>query len=139
MSAIIRKNVCLPSDQVESLKRLVRAKGGYRKGYTFSSELTTALRQYLQRQAAMEEETEALPLLQRLLDDKFGQLETWLRPGVYGGATYSTTAALILLEMVCGKTVSPEQARDYFELMRGRAWKIVRKEPAPQPRPASSE
>jgi hypothetical protein len=70
------------------------------------------------------------PVWQRLLDEKFEHLETWLRPGVWGGATYSTTAALLLLEVMCGKTLDPRDAKTHFELIRGRAWKIVRRDPA---------
>lgn len=52
-----------------------------------------------------------------------------MRPGVWGAATYSATAALLLLELMCGKTLDPKEARDHFELIRGCAWKLVRHEP----------
>ena len=77
------------------------------------------------------EEVITAPIWQRMLDEKFEQMEVWLRPGVWGGATYSTTAALLLLEMMCGKNLDPRQAKDHFGLIRGRAWKIVRREFGP--------
>lgn len=114
---------------------MIKAKGGHRRGYSFSREVTTALKEYIQRQKAQQEEAIMTPVWQRLLDEKFEQLEAWLRPGVWGGATYSTTASLLLLELMCGKTIDPRQARDHFELIRGRAWKIVRKDHGPSSSP----
>lgn len=131
MTQRVRTHVYLEADDIHQMKRLAVAKGGPRKGYSYSGEVGAAVREYLHRQMVSKEEAVTAPVWQRMLDEKFAQLEAWLRPGVYGGSTYSTTAALILLEMICGKTVSPEQAREYFDLMRGRAWKIIRKEPAP--------
>jgi hypothetical protein len=129
VASLVRKQVCLDQADIQELDRIVLAKGGRPKGYSFSSELTRALRDYLQRHRAQQEETTMTPVWQRLLDEKFEHLETWLRPGVWGGATYSTTAALLLLEVMCGKTLDPRDAKTHFELIRGRAWKIVRRDP----------
>lgn len=130
VSYLTRKQVHLDPSVVEDLERIVRSKGGRRKGYSFSHEVNVALREYVQRCAVQKEEQALTPLWERLLNEKFGQLEAWLRPGVWGGATYSTTASLMLLELMCGKTIDPKEARDHFELIRGRAWKMVRKDPA---------
>lgn len=131
MSGLVRKQFHLDPADVQELKRIADAKGGRRRGYTVSREVTTALREYIQRQKAQLEEATMTPVWQRLLEEKFEQLETWLRPGVWGGATYSTTASLLLLELMCGKSIDPKEAREHFELIRGRAWKIVRKEAGP--------
>ncbi|MDF2630433.1 MAG: hypothetical protein K0R39_4264, partial [Symbiobacteriaceae bacterium] len=87
-----------------------------------------AIREYIKRNKALHEEASMTPVWQHLLDEKFAQLEVWLRPGVWGGGTYSATAALLLLELMCGKTLDPAQAKDHFELIRGQAWKILRRE-----------
>lgn len=67
------------------------------------------------------------PVIERLLNEKVNQMESWLRSGVWAGATYSATATLLLLEMLCGQKVDPQEAREHLELIRGRAWKMVRK------------
>lgn len=128
MSALVRKNVCLDSALIDQVERIAKAKGGRRRGYSFSGELTEALKQHVRRYNAQQEEAVSTPVWEGLLKEKFGQQEEWLRPGVWGAATYSTTAALLLLELMCGKTLEPSQAKDHFELIRGRAWKIVRME-----------
>jgi len=130
VSYLTRKQVHLDPAVVEDLERIVRTKGGRRKGYSFSHEVNVALREYVRRCAAEKDEQTLTPVWERLLNEKFGQLEAWLRPGVWGGATYSTTASLMLLELMCGKTIDPKEAKDHFELIRGRAWKMVRKDPA---------
>ncbi|MFZ5823881.1 MAG: hypothetical protein ACOY94_06075 [Bacillota bacterium] len=129
MSGLVRKQLHLDPADVQELERIVKTKGGRRRGYSFSREVTAALREYIRRHKAQEEEATMTPVWQKLLDEKFEQLEAWLRPGVWGGATYSTTSALLLLELMCGKSIDPKQAREHFELIRGRAWKIVRREP----------
>jgi hypothetical protein len=139
VSMVVRKNVCLDSSLIEEMNRIVKAKGGRGKGYSFSSELTTALKEYVQRQAAQKEEVASTPLWQKLLDEKFAQLETWLRPGVWGGATYSTAGALLLLEVMCGKKLDPKEAKDHFDLIRGRAWKVVRRDGVPRAKGRADE
>lgn len=84
----------------------------------------------------MEDDSILAPVISQLIDEKFAQLEAWLRPGVWGGATYSATASLLLLELLCGQTVEPSEAKKHLDLIRGRAWKMVRKE---QPDPAAPE
>lgn len=128
MPNLVRKQLHIDASVWADMERLVRAKGGPRKGTSLSNEVTLALRQYIQRQMTTREEAVLSPIFQRLLDDRFAQLEAWLRPGVWGGATYGTTAALLLLELMCGKTLDPRDAKDHFELIRGRAWKIVRRD-----------
>jgi hypothetical protein len=129
MSTLVRKCVCLDSADIKELQRLADARGGARKGYTFSREVATAVKEYIKRQHAQKEEATMTPVWQQLLDQKFAELESWLRPGVWGGGTYSATSALLLLELMCGKTLDPAQAKDHFELIRGRAWKLVRRDP----------
>jgi hypothetical protein len=128
MPNLVRKCVYLDEADIQELKRLAAAKGGRRQGYTLSRELGEAARAYIKHQMAQHEETVMTPVWQQLLEEKFAQLEAWLRPGVWGGATYSTTAALLLLELMCGKTLDPTKAKDHFELIRGRAWKIIRRD-----------
>lgn len=129
MGHLVRKNVCLDSDLIEQVERIAKAKGGARMGASFSAELTIALKEYVQRRTMQQEEVVLAPVLERLFNEKFAQLEQWLRPGTWGGATYSATSALLLLELMCGKTLEPSQAKEHFELIRGRAWKIVRRDP----------
>lgn len=128
VSGLVRKQFHLDPADVQELERIAQSKGGRKRGYSVSREVNAAIREYIQRQKAQQEEASMTPVWQRLLDEKFEQLEAWLRPGVWGGATYSTTASLLLLELMCGKTIDPKQARDHFELIRSRAWKIVRRE-----------
>jgi hypothetical protein len=128
MPKLVRKCVYLDEADLQELKRLAAARGGRRRGHTLSSEVAGAIREYIKRNAAQHEEATMTPVWQQLLDEKFAQSEAWLRPGVWGGATYSATAALLLLELMCGKTLDPAQAKNHFELIRGRAWKIVRRD-----------
>ncbi|HWI51283.1 MAG TPA: hypothetical protein VNT01_04000 [Symbiobacteriaceae bacterium] len=128
MSRLVRLQAHLDSADVDELRKLVKTKGGQRKGYTLSRELNAALREYINRHKAQQEEASMTPVWEELLGEKFAQQEAWLRPGVWGGATYSATAALLLLEIMCGKTLDPSQAKDHFELIRGRAWKIIRRD-----------
>lgn len=129
MGALVRKNVCLDSELIEQVNRIVKANGGARMGASFSSELTIALKKHVQREKMQEEETILAPVLQRLFDEKFAQLEGWLRPGTWGSATYSATSTLLLLELLCGVQVDPNQAKDHLNVIRGRAWKMVRRDP----------
>jgi hypothetical protein len=129
VSRLVRKQFHLDPAVVQELERIVDAKGGQRKGYSLSREVTAALREHIRRQTAQREEATMTPVWQQLLDQKFAELEGWLRPGVWGGGTYSATSALLLLELMCGKTLDPAQAKDHFELIRGRAWKLVRRDP----------
>lgn len=130
MPNLVRKTLHLDGAVVADLERIIASKGGRRRGYSLGQEVTMAIREYVQRQLLHRDEAATAPLLERLLDERFGQLEAWLRPGVWGGATYGTTAALLLLEHMCGKSLDPKDARAYFDLIRGRAWKIIRKDPA---------
>lgn len=129
MSSGSRACVWLDSADIQELKRMAAAKGGARQGYTFSREVSAAVKEYIKRQHAQNEESSMTPVWEQLLEEKFARLEAWLRPGVWGGGTYAATAALLLLELMCGKTLEAGQARDHFELIRGRAWKLVRKDP----------
>jgi len=128
MPNLVRKCVYLDEADVQELKRLAQVKGGRRKGYTLNGEMAGAVREYIKRQKAQQEEATMTPVWEQLLNEKFAQLEAWLRPGVWGGGTYSATAALLLLELMCGKTLDPAQAKDHFELIRGRTWKIIRRD-----------
>lgn len=128
MSRLVRKQFHLDPADVEELERIVKSKGGKRKGYSLSRELNAALRDYIKRHKAVHEEATMTPVWERLINEKFEQQEAWLRPGVWGGGTYSATAALLLLELLCGKSIDPSQAKDHFELIRGRAWKIIRRD-----------
>ncbi|HEY3365996.1 MAG TPA: hypothetical protein VGK74_13145 [Symbiobacteriaceae bacterium] len=130
MSRLVRKQFHLDSTDVSELERIVQAKGGRTRGNSLSREVTIALREHIRRQKARQEEAAMTPVWERLLAEKFDNQEAWLRSGVWGGATYSTTAALLLLELLCGKTLDPKEAQQHFELIRGRAWKIVRRDVA---------
>jgi hypothetical protein len=94
---------------------------------SLSNEVNAALREHLRRQRAGQEDILLAPVIERLLKERVDQMESWLRSGVWAGATYSATATLLLLEILCGQTVDPQEARDHLELIRGRAWKMVRK------------
>jgi hypothetical protein len=86
----------------------------------------------------MQDDSILAPVISQLLDEKFAQLEVWLRPGVWGGATYSTTAALMLLELLIGVRVEPAEAKNHLDLLRGRAWKMVRDKNMDREPPAGS-
>lgn len=129
VGTLVRKNVCLDSALIEQVNALAKAKGGARMGASFSGELTIALKEYVQRRTMQQEEVTLAPVLERLFNEKFERLEQWLRPGTWSGATYSATAALLLLELLCGQQLDPRHAKEHFELIRGRAWKIVRRGP----------
>jgi hypothetical protein len=127
VGTLVRKNVCLDSYLIDQVERIAKAQGGARMGASFSALVTTALKEYVQRQTMQQEEVVLAPVLERLLDEKFERLEQWLRPGSWGSATYSCTSALLLLELMCGQKLDPKDAKDHFELIRGRAWKLVRR------------
>jgi hypothetical protein len=134
VSHLVRKQFHLDPTDVRELEAMVKAKGGRRRGNSLSHEVNMALREHIKRNKAQQEEAVMTPVWQQLLEEKFAQLEAWLRPGVWGGGTYSATAALLLLELLCGKTLDPTQAKDHFELIRGRAWKILRRDDLTEPR-----
>lgn len=119
----IRKHVMIETGLLSELNRLLATK----PDSNLSGEINIALQEYLQRRKARQEEILLAPVLERLLNEKIDQVETWLRSGVWAGATYSATATLLLLEMLCGQKVEPSEAREHLELIRGRAWKMVRK------------
>lgn len=131
MRGLVRRQFHLDPVILADFERLVKSKGGRKQGYSLSREVNKALQAYVRQATVEREEVITAPVWRQMLDEKFEQLETWLRPGVWGGATYSTTAALLLLELMCGKTLDPRQAKDHFALIRGRAWKIVRREFGP--------
>jgi hypothetical protein len=85
------------------------------------------LKEYVRRHTVQHEEAVSTPVWERLLHEQRDQQDAWLRPGVWGAATCSATCALLLLELMCGKTLDPQDAKDHFELIRGRAWKLVRR------------
>jgi hypothetical protein len=82
---LVRKNVCLGSTLIEQVERIAKAKGGARMGASFSAEVTIALKEYVQRRTTQQEEVVLAPVLSRLFDEKFAQLEQWLRPGTWEG------------------------------------------------------
>jgi hypothetical protein len=94
---------------------------------SLSNQVNAALREYLSRRKAGQEDLLLAPVFERLLKERVEQMENWLRSGVWAGATYSATATLLLLEILCGQTVDPKDAREHLNLIRGRAWKMVRK------------
>ena len=122
----VKKHVTLDPAIVSDLEELAARKGGES---SLSRELNRAAREYIKRQKSQQDDSILAPVLEQLLEEKFAQLEAWLRPGVWGGATYSTTASLLLLELLMGQTVEPEKAKEHLDLIRGRAWKMVRKGP----------
>lgn len=128
MSSRIRKHVLIEPGVLKDLGELLTA----RPHTTLSTEVNTALKEYLRRYKAGQEDIILAPAVERLLNEKMDQMETWLRSGVWAGATYSATATLLLLELVCGQTIDPKEAKDHFELIRGRAWKMVRKSREPE-------
>jgi hypothetical protein len=119
----IRKHVMIEAGLFEEMKSLLASK----PDSNLSHEINIALREYLRRAKARQEETLLAPVMERLLNEKVDQMESWLRSGVWAGATYSATATLLLLEMLCGQKVDPKEAREHLDLIRGRAWKMVRK------------
>lgn len=125
MTARIRKHVLIEAGLLAELDRLLTQK----PESSLSSEINSALKEHLRRHKAGQEELLLAPVLERLLNEKMDQMETWLRSGVWAGATYSATATLLLLELLCGQQVDPKDARDHLELIRGRAWKMVRRAP----------
>lgn len=126
LARLISKHVTLDASVVADMEELVKRKG---RESSLSKELNRAAREHVKRAKSENDDSLLAPVIERLLAEKFDQLEAWLRPGVWGGATYATTAALMLLELLMGQTVEPEKAKDHLELIRGRAWKMVRKGP----------
>ena len=125
MSGRIRKHLLLEPGVLADLTDLLSR----RRDSNLSNEVNAALKEYLQRQKAGEEALVFAPVLERLLNMKMDQQELWLRSGVWAGATYSATATLLLLELLCGQRVDPQEAKAHLDLIRGRAWKMVRKGP----------
>jgi hypothetical protein len=119
----IRKHVMIEAGILAEMKSLLAS----RPDSNLSEEINIALREYVRRSKAQQEEILMAPVIERLLNEKVDQMESWLRSGVWAGATYSATATLLLLEMLCGQKVDPKEAREHLELIRGRAWKMVRK------------
>ena len=131
MTNRIRKHVLIEPDVLADLEELLTRK----TESTFSNEVNAAVKEHVKRHKAGQDDSVLAPVLERLLDQKLDQMETWLRSGVWAGATYSATATLLLLELLCGQKVAPEDARAHFELIRGRAWKMVRKTLEPEGEP----
>jgi len=119
----IRKHVMIEAGLLQEMKDLLASK----PDSNLSIEINVAIREHLRRSKARQEEILLSPVIERLLQEKVDQMESWLRSGVWAGATYSATATLLLLELLCGQTVEPAKAREHLELIRGRAWKMVRK------------
>lgn len=122
MTGRIRKHVRIEPELVAELQSLIEQN----PETSLSNEVNTAVREHLRRHKAGREDLVLAPILDRLLENKLDQMEAWLRSGVWAGATYSATATLLLLELLCGQTVDPKDARNHLELIRGRAWKMVR-------------
>lgn len=123
MPGRIRKHVMIEAGLLQEMKDLLASK----PDSNLSIEINVAIREHLRRSKARQEEILLSPVIERLLQEKVDQMESWLRSGVWAGATYSATATLLLLELLCGQTVEPAKAREHLELIRGRAWKMVRK------------
>lgn len=121
----VNKHLYLDQDLLSELEDLVRQHGDT----SLSNEANKALRLYVRQAKGDQDDNIMAPVFQRLLEEKFAQQESWLRPGVWGGATYAATATLALLEILCGVTVTPAEAQAHLELIRGRAWKMVRRSP----------
>lgn len=121
----VKRHVTLDPGVVQDLEEIVQRRGGES---SLSMELNRAAREYVRRQKGQNDDVLLAPVIDRLLTEKFEQLEAWLRSGVWGGATYSATASLLLLELLCGQKVDPTEARAHLDLVRGRAWKMVRKD-----------
>jgi hypothetical protein len=119
----IRKHVRIEPEVLAELEVLVAKK----TETSLSNEVNTALKEHIRRHKAGQEDIILAPILDRLLQESVNQTEGWLRPGVWAGATYSATASLLLLELLCGQTVDPSEAKTHLELIRGRAWKMVRR------------
>lgn len=122
----VKKHVTLDPQIVADLEEIAAKKGGES---SLSQELNRAGREYVQKVKGQNDDSLLAPVIDRLLTEKFDQLEAWLRSGVWGGATYSATATLLLLEILCGQTVDPVDAKNHLDLIRGRAWKMIRKGP----------
>lgn len=122
MTVRVRKHVRLEPELAAELAQLLAE----RPESSFSNEVNTAIKEHLRRHKAGREDLVLAPILDRLLKEKMDQMEHWLRSGVWAGATYSATATLLLLELLCGQTVDPKDAKNHLELIRGRAWKMVR-------------
>lgn len=123
MTRRIRKHVLIDPEVVAELDALLN----HNPESSLSNEVNSALKEYLRRRKAGQEDMLVAPVFEQLLKERVDQMESWLRSGVWAGATYSATATLLLLELLCGQTVDPKDARDHLELIRGRAWKMVRK------------
>lgn len=119
----IRRHVMIEAGLLAEVKQMLAA----RPDSNLSEEVNTALREHVRRNKAQQEEILLAPVIERLLKERVDQMESWLRSGVWAGATYSATASLLLLEILCGQKVDPREAKAHLELIRGRAWKMVRK------------
>lgn len=90
--------------------------------------VSEALHEYLRTDARDRKIRLALPVLQELFDEKFAQVEVWLRPLAAGARLYSTVAAFLALELLSGSRVAPEEAKDVLLAVRGRAYKYLRRD-----------
>jgi len=118
----IRKHVRIEPALIAELDAILTE----RPDSSLSNEVNTAIQEHVRRHKAGREDLVLAPIMDRLLEEKLNQMESWLRSGVWAGATYSATATLLLLELLCGQAVDPKDARNHLELIRGRAWKMVR-------------
>lgn len=118
----VKISVYLPPDLAAELYR--RATGG---GGGITHQAATAIREYLARQVATTQESLATPVLDNLLLERLGQVESWLRPMVAAASIHSATAMLLALEALCGTRVDPSRAKETLDLMRGRAYKMIRR------------
>lgn len=121
--------VYLDPPQVEAL--LTRAKAHSR---SLSAEIVIAVREHLARNAAQVQDAQAAPLLDALLQERLGHLETWLRPMMAATSINAATAMLLALELLCGTRVEAERARETLDVMRGRAYRMLRKRDGPDGR-----
>lgn len=122
MTSRIRKHVRIEPALIAELEAILSE----RPDSSLSNEVNAAIQEHVRRHKAGREDLVLAPIMDRLMEEKLNQMEGWLRSGVWAGATYSATATLLLLELLCGQTVDPKDARNHLELIRGRAWKMVR-------------
>lgn len=123
----IKKCVYLEHGLVAEITRSAAARGGPGAGATFSKELSRLARLGLEMETAQSGAELLAPALRELLESRLATLEAWLRPLVAKSGIYAATTTLLTLELLTGHRVAREEAKPFFELIRGRGYRLFRK------------
>lgn len=125
----VRTQTYLSPENLAALESMVKSQGGRMGGVTRSKLVNQAVTEYLARQSAERQEELLLPLMQTMLARQLDRLESWLRPMVANTGINATAGMLAALEVLGGNQVAPERMKEYYDLLRGRAYKMFKRPP----------